>query len=212
MSSGFCSLEDAFADLGAAVPVKPRKQKREKAPVLEGMAGAQTIDQIGVPPPPVPAAFRAPAMTGTRLEGAVVGGDIFPLPGATANPEEWQRAFMLQPSAVPMPDGAAPVDGKPTLWRQVASAAAAGPVTQPLAPVPSNISERLDQLTLQLETLTGPTPMQGTAELFLFVGIGLLLLLAIDTLLRFATSVATGRKRMSGGAYQQFTGRRWTIR
>jgi hypothetical protein len=211
MSSVFCSLDEAFTDLGATVPVKPRKQKKDKAATLEGMAGAQAVDQIGMPPPPVPAAFRAPALTGTRLEASGGGGDFFPLPGATANPEEWQRAFMLQPSQVPMPDGGIPVDGKPTLWRQAETVA---PIvkSQPLAPVPSNISERLDQLAHQLETLTGPTPMQGTAELFLFVGIGLLLLLAIDTLLRFATSVATGRKRMSGGAYHQFTGRRWTIR
>jgi hypothetical protein len=40
--------------------------------------------------------------------------------------------------------------------------------------------------------------MQGTAELFLFVAIGLLLLLAIDTLLRYATATATAMRPFSG--------------
>jgi hypothetical protein len=72
-----------------------------------------------------------------------------------------------------------------------------------MAAIPSEVSQRLETLTRQLESLTTPSPMQGTAELFLFVAIGLLLLLAIDTLLRFAVSVAsatgaTGRKMMGG--------------
>jgi hypothetical protein len=215
MSSAFCSLEDAFMELAPAAPKKEKKEKRRAAAIVEPMdggAGAQPVDQIGVPPPPVPAAFQARAPTGGRVE-AVPLGELFPLPGATAEPEEWQRAFMLQPSQMPAPTGAVPVNGAPTLWRQItpaASAAAAIPSATPLSTVPSNISERLDQLTRQLETLTGPTSMQGTAELFLFVGIGLLLLLAIDTLLRFASNVATGRKAfMTGGARM---GRRWMIR
>jgi hypothetical protein len=47
--------------------------------------------------------------------------------------------------------------------------------------------------------------MQGTAELFLFVAIGLLLLLAIDTLLRYATTMrpfsgSTGLQVLAGGS------------
>lgn len=194
-------------------PKKEKKEKRKAATVepMESGAGVQSVDQIGVPPPPVPPPFRSPAATGGRVE-AVPLGELFPLPGATAEPEEWQRAFMLQPSQVPAP-GPIGVNGKPTLWRQIAPAASA-PVAAsvPMSPVPSNISERLDQLTRQLETLTGPTPIQGTAELFLFVGIGLLLLLAIDTLLRFASNVATGRKPFMSGGARSFAGRRWVIR
>jgi hypothetical protein len=61
--------------------------------------------------------------------------------------------------------------------------------------------------------------MQSTAELFLFVAIGLLLLLAVDTLLRFSASL-THRKQMGGGAgmwrpavrYMGGGGRTWRIR
>jgi hypothetical protein len=65
--------------------------------------------------------------------------------------------------------------------------------------VPAELSARLDALTRQLESLTTPAPLQSTAELFLFVAIGLLVLLAIDTLLRFAVRMASGAVRMSGG-------------
>jgi hypothetical protein len=102
------------------------------------------------------------------------------------------------------------------LWRQIPQpAVAAGTMLTPGA-IPAEISARLDQLTRQLENLTGPAPMQSTAELFLFVAIGLLLLLALDTLLRFATGM-NGGKRMRGGAripdtYRWPAGRRVWIR
>jgi hypothetical protein len=76
--------------------------------------------------------------------------------------------------------------------------AAAG--AEKLAAVPSEINRQLENLTRQLESLTTPTPLQGTAELFLFVAIGLLILLAIDTMLRFAVSLSE-RRIMAGGAY-----------
>ena len=67
-----------------------------------------------------------------------------------------------------------------------------------------DFTQRLDKLTKQLDSLTGVgnVTMQGTAELFLFVAIGLLLLLAIDTLLRFAVHMvsATGKRRLKGGS------------
>ena len=108
------------------------------------------------------------------------------------------------------PDGVA-VAGKPTLWRDV-----------PVAPTPAqsnqnDINRRLDALSRQLEALTTnvATPMQSTAELFLFVAIGLLFILALDTLLRCATSVAVARGGYhgSGGSMarsaRSIMGRRW---
>jgi hypothetical protein len=93
------------------------------------------------------------------------------------------------------PNGSIPVDNKPTLWRQIPEPVTG--TTETLAAIPTEINQRLDSLTRQLESLTTPTPIQSTAELFLFVAIGLLLLLAIDTLLRFASSMA--QRRQSGG-------------
>jgi hypothetical protein len=128
------------------------------------------------------------------------------------------------------PDGSVPVGGKPTLWRQVpvpvlpaqpqngatsllsqqpapfqGGSMGVAPIQTPglLAPVPTELSQRLDVLTRQLESLTAPTRLQGTAELFLFVAIGLLLLLAIDTLLRFAVA-AGSRVAQRGGGYRRF--------
>ena len=154
--------------------------------------------------------------------------DLFPLPGDTGTSDEWQQAFTLEGSLVPQPqglraDGSVSVAGKPTLWRQVGAPAVApfqrAPANVPLqtmatneslAPIPTELSQRLDVLTRQLESLTTPTQLQGTAELFLFVAIGLLLLLAIDTLLRFA--VTAGSAVMRGGGRRMRVGRgrlRW---
>jgi len=153
-------------------------------------------------PAPAPAQGEVPeAMRGSTDQGMVArldsGGasqEFFPLPGETAEPEEWQKAFTLEGSNMPRPDGAVSVAGKSTLWRNVPVPATPA---QTAAPIASEVGQRLDMLTRQLESLTAPTPMQSTAELFLFVAIGLLLLLAIDTLLRFATSMAS--KQQSGG-------------
>jgi len=115
------------------------------------------------------------------------------------------------------PDGSVPVAGKSTLWRQIP----VPPPVQELAPafgssamsgLPSEITHRLDSLSRQLETLSAPSPMQSTAELFLFVAIGLLILLAVDTLLRFAVTIASkqfggGRGRSSGGRGFRFRSR-----
>jgi hypothetical protein len=88
-----------------------------------------------------------------------------------------------------------PVADKPTLWREAAAVSA--------APVPSSdIERRLDLLTKQIEALSTTNPMQSTAELFLFIAIGLLFLLGIDTLLRFSVAMSKTRTgpRMTGGA------------
>jgi len=166
MSSAFCSLDEAFA--GPVMPVKKKKSKHADIP--EPMTAI--IHPVSKPE-------------------ATASDTFFPLPGETAESEEWQKAFTLEGSNLPRPDGSVPVAGKPTLWRSAAS-----PVIK--EPISSDIHQRLDTLSRQLEALTTGSPMQSTAELFLFVAIGLIFLLAIDTLLRCATTIALATKR--GGA------------
>jgi hypothetical protein len=175
MSSGYCSLDDAFA-----LPGK-KKSKDKKYSVPAALPGAP--DSSSCMPEP---------MTGSEeAKMTAVGSDtFFPLPGITAKPEEWHAAFTLEPSNVPRVDGSMPVADKPTLWREAAAVPAA-------AVASSDIERRLDLLTKQIEALSTTNPMQSTAELFLFIAIGLLFLLAIDTLLRF--SVAMSKTRMTGG-------------
>lgn len=171
-----------------------------------------------VPPPPVNDVLTGPPMdrSAAQMESgsAIKLDDLFPLPGETGGSDEWEKAFTLDGTRVPSlrPGGVAAISGGPTLWRQAAALVprASAPlepaggvgVAETLAAMPSEVTHRLETLTRQLESLTVPSPMQGTAELFLFVAIGLLLLLAIDTLLRFAVSVASaaGGKKMAGGA------------
>lgn len=241
----FCALEEAFQ--GPPNPPAPAlhrykkpKRMKEKAGFVGGTEGFMVPAALPGAPWPPPTREGAPGSSGAGGDGAgeVLAGpppamppddgagavkmdDLFPLPGETGGSDEWQKAFTLEGSQMPgpqglRPDGGVPVDGKPTLWRQVAAPAIVpfqrGPggsgwsappeplqaaATSSLAPVPTELSQRLDVLTRQLESLTAPTHLQGTAELFLFVAIGLLLLLAIDTLLRFA--VAAGSSVMRGG-------------
>lgn len=157
----------------------------------------------------------------SRLEAAG-SSDFFPMQSDN-EPEAWQKAFLLNDIQVPKPTFS--VQGKPTLWRSIpkpvgaagdsfssaALATSSSVIVNPLgagpselAPIPDEISRRLDSLTRQLDSLVTPTPMQGTAELFLFVAIGLLLLLAIDTLLRYATATASasasGLQVLAGGS------------
>jgi len=150
---------------------------------------------IGSPEPPANSSRPEPAAT----------GDLFPVPG------DWSKGFMLEGSGMPLsrPDGVS-VAGKPTLWRDV-------PVT-PVQTTQNDINRRLDALSRQLESLTtnvAATPMQSTAELFLFVAIGLLFILALDTLLRCATSVAVARGGSRGlvGGFRAMRGgvmgRKW---
>ena len=138
----------------------------------------------------VPDPMSPPPPANSSRPEPVASGDFFPVPG------DWSKGFTLEGSGMPVvrPDGVS-VAGKPTLWRDV-----------PVAPVQANqndINRRLDALSRQLESLTssaGATPMQSTAELFLFVAIGLLFILAMDTLLRCATSVAVARGGARGSA------------
>ena len=231
----YSSLDEAFA--GPLNPPPPgKKQRKHKKDgdrevtaygpgPLEGSPDPDRLEEqsrpLPIPEPmhgpsgPAPAHNRKQSM-GPAVEPTAANSNFFPLPGTTANSEEWEKAFMLEPTqnamtftqparTVTQNLGASvgwqnngwkrPVDGKNTLWRAIPEAAA------PQADYASapGLQQRLDDLTKKLDSLTGTsTPMNGTAELFLFVAIGLLLLLAIDTLLRFASSLAS--KKQTGGA------------
>jgi hypothetical protein len=174
----YCALDEAFlGPPNGPPPVKHRKHRRTKdvPPMLPDVPVEQKDDLLeGSPAAPV-----------NRLE-ATQSDSFFPLPGK----DSWESAFMMNSDftkTLQRPDNSVPVADKPTLWREIPE--------QPLAPsVISDVNRRLDALTKQLENLGTPTAAQGTAELFLFVAIGLLLLLAIDTLLRFASSMATTKQ------------------
>jgi hypothetical protein len=210
--STFCSLEEAFQG-PIVVPGQSKKKKRRdgggvgiehfvpaplsSTPAIKQEEETEVDDVLQGPPAPTK---KLQAGGSSELDS------FFPLPGETADPEEWQKAFVLQPSQIPQPlqqqmqrrpvGGAVAVNGQPTLWRQIPE-----PISQTMtaAPVPSEVNKRLDALTRQLESLTTPTPLQSTAELFLFVAIGLMILLAIDSLLRFASG-SMQSNRMGGGS------------
>ncbi len=209
--------------MGSSGGTKKKSKHRSGVGHIEGfvpgpLSGSPDPDRPSVvPPPPANDVLTGPPMDRAVAQmesgSAVKLDDLFPLPGETGSLNEWEKAFTLDGSQVPSlrPNGAAAIANGPTLWRQAAAI-----VPRQLAPLPAitetmsalpgqnDVTTRLETLTRQLESLTTPSPMQGTAELFLFVAIGLLLLLAIDTLLRFAVSVASaaGAKKMVGG-------RRW---
>lgn len=187
MSSAFCSLDEAFS---APAPPGTKTNAKKK--------GTKREEQI-VPPELLQG--TPSSNSNTKLEGSGLQ-DFFPLPGETAEPDEWQKAFTLEPSRVPQAlNYPIPVDNKPTLWRQIPQPVA--PIKE-LTDVPNEFIQRLDSLTKQIDALVTPTPLQSTAELFLFVAIGLLILLAIDTLLRFATAIVSKKQ---GGGGLVFSGR-----
>lgn len=208
MNSVFAPLEEAFQGEVVMQPGEKKKKKSKERQFetfvptpLQSSPDTDRPAAIAAIPPPLKGPVQAQVV---KLESQGATHDLFPLPGNTAEPEEWQRAFMLEgggagtaPVHVPQryvrPNGAVAVDGHSTLWRQIPTPS----VAETVAAVPADVTARLDQLTRQLESLTTGTPMQSTAELFLFVAIGLLLLLAVDTLLRFSASLAR-RKQMGG--------------
>jgi hypothetical protein len=224
----------AGAGAGRAGDTKSSKKKKHREGFAPGpLASLPDPDRPAAPPPPTndilsgPPVDRVPAESaaGVNLEG------LFPMPGETGDVEEWEKAFTLEGSRLPPPaappppivraDGSLSVAGQPTLWRQIASplpasasaavntvGALASAGVDKLSAVPTEINRQLENLTRQLESLTTPTPLQGTAELFLFVAIGLLILLAIDTMLRFAVSLSE-RRIMAGGAYAAAAGAGW---
>jgi hypothetical protein len=227
--SQFCSLDEAFGPVVAQPGKKTKKtvirKEGDESVVVEGFVPSQLPtgpavsagmdpDRPAARPGPAPPAMQGASASGIRLEAGSGAQEFFPIPGETAQPEEWAKAFMLEPSqaaTISQPQISrfrgpsaireavvpAPVNGLPTLWRDASAA---------VAPISSDISARLDTLTKQLDSLTTATPMQSTAELFLFVAIGLLILLAIDSILRFATAMVSrngggqrgGARRMGG--------------
>jgi hypothetical protein len=196
MSSEYCSIEEAWSE-------KKKKTKKETK------ENKYTVPTVGIPEP-----FVATVDTSSRPDANEGPGNFFPLPGETAGDDDWARAFTLGPSAgIP---GTVNVAGGPTLWRQqqqslplpsIQSASSISSIPSTLSGIPYDIQQRFDELAKQLDALShsnsfsySSSPMQNTAELFLFVAIGLLLLLAIDTLLRCATMVAIGTmKKQKGG-------------
>jgi hypothetical protein len=201
----YCSLEEAF--MGAQPPPKfPKKKKTKEGFVPGPLAGQADPDRMAMPPPPANDVLEGPPTSSTPND-AVKLDELFPLPGDTGEPEAWQKAFTLEGSQVPLQpqprvDGSIAVAGQSTLWRSIPVPAPSVAVEK-MATIPSDINQKLESLTRQLETLSTPTPLQGTAELFLFVAIGLLMLLAIDTLLRFAVMIgSSGSRKMSGGGYR----------
>jgi len=218
----YCAIEEAFSPLvpGGAPSKKQKKMRSVIVPSAPSGSDAEVVatsmaenesnpekptdpDRPAERPAPANDVLSSPAQA-SRLEAAG-SSDFFPMQSDSGEPEAWQKAFLLSDIQVPKPTFS--VQGKPTLWRSIqrpveqvgqSLAAASSAVVSSLAPVPDEISRRLDSLTRQLDSLVTPTPMQGTAELFLFVAIGLLLLLAIDTLLRYATAL-----RSPGGSFGQ---------
>ena len=156
-------------------------------------------------PPPMGAPPAAITPAGGRLQ-ATDNDAGFPLTGESADGEAWTKAFTLEPSMHAASTLAPPpwsVQGAPTLWREAAAfpafpATAVHPPSQiQAAPMNMDFTQRLDRLTKQLDALTGGSnSMNGTAELFLFVAVGLILLLAIDTLMRFAVHLVGGTAAM----------------
>ena len=183
----YCALDEAF--LGPAegtLPVKRHKKLRPKETsvptALPDVPGSVKMADDVLGSQDQPYGPNQPLQAGQK------SADFFPVPG-----ESWESAFMLDSDftkTLQRPDSSVPVAGRPTLWRE--SVVASAPASQSVQ-VPSNVwadvNQRLDKLTKQLEKLTSPTQNQSTAELFLFVAIGLIVLLAIDTLLRFAASI-----------------------
>jgi len=206
MSSAFCSLEDAFVEPAMMPGKKKKSSKNKEYTVPESLSGSPAnVSDNNIPEP-----MRAPPGTSSGLgDQPEAGGalqDFFPLPGKTAQADDWAKAFMLDPSNIPAakPDGSVSVAGKSTLWRNIPT-----PVVEAVKSIPTDIQQRLDALTRQLESLTVvASPMQSTAELFLFVAIGLLFILALDTLLRCATTIAVSKMAQAQAQVGGF-GRRW---
>jgi hypothetical protein len=194
----YCSFDEAFA--GPVMPPKLPKKKKVKEGFVPGpLSEPSDPDRMAAPPPSANDLLEGPPSSGLPID-AVKLDELFPLPGETGEVESWQKAFTLEPSRIPTlpvrngaPDSYIPVAGQPTLWRQIQKPVLSAPISTQIATFPSDINQKLESLTKQLESLTTPTPLQGTAELFLFVAIGLLILLAIDTLLRFAVMIGKGR-------------------
>jgi len=222
----YCSIDDAFNGPTIPPPGATKKKKKTKD-------GAQAIfvpgepDRFAEKPTPQNDILESPQslsqqsqqLQHTNQLRPSTEDQFFPLPGDTATPEAWQKAFMLEPdwtkthsltNSSQRPDGTVPVDGQPTLWKHIPSYIPPSSTMQMqqsqqqqqnVSKGYPDLQKRLDDITQQIEALTIPTHLQSTAELFLFVAIGLVLLLAIDILLKYATVMAirSTKKPLVGG-------------
>lgn len=223
----YCSIDDAFNGPSIPPPGATKKKKKTKD-------GAQAIfvpgepDRFAEKPTPQNDILESPqslSQQSQQLQSQQIHplrpsteDQFFPLPGDTATPEAWQKAFMLEPDwtkthslthSSQRPDGTVPVDGQPTLWKHIPSYMPPSSTMQIQTQTQQqnvsknypDLQKRLDDITQQIEALTIPTHLQSTAELFLFVAIGLVLLLAIDILLKYATVMAirATKKPLVGG-------------
>lgn len=204
----YCALDEAFMGPPEGVlPVKRHKKYRPKEtsvptalPDVPGPDTSVKHDDI---------LTASPAAPVNRLQSSQNPDSFFPVPGDDS--DSWEKAFMMESDftkTMPRPDGSVPVAGKSTLWRNIQEVPKeVSRESRESQPSMADVHRRLDMLTKQLETLGAPTPGQSTAELFLFVAIGLIMLLAIDTLLRFATSFTVAKQ--SGGSYSRGPGGRF---
>lgn len=227
----YCAIEDAFTPLvapGAPSSKKSKKSRMVPVPTAPSNSDQETKEVAFAEPqqdidrqvprlPPANDILSSPA-SNSRLDSMESSSsNFFPMQGNNAEPEAWQKAFLLGDMSSSVQKPSFPVDGQPTLWRSIPKpvAAAIPAATEALflessVQAPDELSRRLDSLTRQLNSLTSPTPMQSTAELFLFVAIGLLLLLAIDTLLRYATA-ANAASRLSSIQVMSGGSRKWSV-
>ena len=243
----YCAIEEAFTPLVPGGPTAKKSKKGRSVVVPAAPVGSdqetkeyslgddasgkdsdlsgrdplgKDPDRPAQRPPPANDILSSPAGA-SRLDSfaSSSSSEFFPMQGSNAEPEAWQKAFLLGDMSSQVPKPSFQVDQKPTLWRSITKpvmtevASSSSSFAESLAPIqaPDEIGRRLDSLSKQLDSLTFVTPMQNTAELFLFVAIGLLLLLAIDTLLRYATaansSYSSPLQVMSGGGQGRGRGR-----
>jgi hypothetical protein len=178
----YCALDEAFLGPPEGLPAVKSRHKKQRAkdvpaPLPDSPEPSDKIgDEIMLSPPTGPV---------NRLKGQDSNA-FFPLPGET---DSWEKAFMMD-SDFTKTLQRQPVAGEPTLWRQIPQTLPVPPTVQATpTTVWSDVNKRLDTLTKQLDSLTSTANAQSTAELFLFIAIGLLLLLFVDTLLRYAATI-----------------------
>jgi len=187
-------------DIGSGLPAFGQPQQKKHRTKREHFVPEVTSTQQ-------PEVLQSPA-SNNRLDPATTAGPLFSIPGTTASADELAQAFTLEGNGFPATSHRY-IDGQSTLWRQVPVSPSQNVQNVPPS-IPTlaeeqaagsniDIYRRLDQITKQLEELQKPSQMQNSAELFLFVAIGLLLLLCIDTLLRFASSSANKNLNLVGG-------------
>jgi hypothetical protein len=185
----YCALDEAFlipVDSGSTGK-RPKKIRTKDVP--PPLPDQPTETDVGTVLKPDESAEPVKARDTTSF---------FPVPGES---ESWEKAFMMDSDfskTLTRPE----IDGKSTLWRKIEQplplpVSVGAPLSVP-TDIWSDMNKRLDKLTKQLESLTSTSNTQSTSELFMFVAIGLLLLLAIDTILRFASmkSTQTGGHRL----------------